>query len=280
MIFNKGRACKIPSMYLAMRPMSYFTSSVAQVSSVARSQNKAASTASSMNVMKFMNLQQTSSLIHVPLRSFARKSTKQLKKEEEEQEKEEKRQKFQDVDLDDLYKGWRENFEECVDDLQEALKELKKYRASPNMFDDVQVQAYGGKHDLSELGQTIVRGENNLLVSVYDDTVKEAVMKAIMIYDPELECSVEGKYISVKMAKTRAENREKIVEEAKSKHTDYKSELGKERTKGLETLKELEKILPMEDIDIFREKLEDSFKEYQKKGQEVIDKKIEDIRRK
>lgn len=280
MIFNKGRACKIPSVYLSARAMSSVTPVLGHIPCVLKPQVKTVSSTSTVNFLKFLNLRQTSSLTYVSLRSFGRKSTKQLKKEEEEQEKEEKRQKFQDVDLDDLYKEWRENFDQCVDDLQDALKELKKYRASPNMFDEVQVQAYGSKHDLSELGQTIVRGENNLLVSVYDDTVKEAVMKAIMIYDPELECSVEGKYISVKMAKTRAENREKIVEEAKSKHADYKSELGRERAKGLETLKELEKILPMEDIDIFREKLEDSFKDYQKKGQEVLDKKIEDIRRK
>lgn len=147
------------------------------------------------------------------------------------------------------------------------------------MFDNVQVQAYGDVHDLSDLAQTIVRGESNVLISVFDEATKESVMKAMILYDPELECSVEGKYISVKMGKTKAENRDSIIAEAKAKHIDFKANLGHERNKALGTLKELENILPMDDIDIFRDQMEESYKEFQKKGQDQLDKKVADIKR-
>jgi len=140
--------------------------------------------------------------------------------------------KYQDLDLQELLHEWEQEFEESIDDFNESLDEIKRYRASPNMFDKVVVQAYGDYSDLRDLGQTIIRGENNVLISVYDETIKESVMKAIMLHDPDLECSIEGKYISVKMAKTRAENRDVIVNQAKTKYNDFKQDLAK-RSKSM-----------------------------------------------
>mmetsp|Transcript_25436 Transcript_25436/g.22599 ORF Transcript_25436/g.22599 Transcript_25436/m.22599 type:complete len:179 (+) Transcript_25436:248-784(+) len=175
---------------------------------------------------------------------------------------------------------WEEEFEECILKLEEKLDELKSYRASPNMFDSVPVSAYGDVYELSELGQCIVRGENNLLISVYDDTVKDAVMKALMVHDSELECSMEGKYISVKMGMTRSENRDAIVSKAKELLFDFKAHLSKERGNAMSVLKQLEKVLPMDDIEIQKKEVEDLYKSFQKKGQDVLDAKVVDIKRK
>ena len=167
-----------------------------------------------------------------------------------------------------------------VDEFEEDLTQLKGYRATPNMFDEVQIHAYGDIYDLSELGQTIVRGENNLLISVYDDQLKEAVMKSMIVHDPELEGSIEGKYISVKMGMTRSENRDSIVAKAKQNFLSFKGNLAKERAQALSTIKQLEKIIDMDEIDIKKTELEDSYKKYQKKGQKVLDDKIADIQKK
>lgn len=148
------------------------------------------------------------------------------------------------------------------------------------MFDEVQVHAYGDVYDLSELAQTIVRGESNVLISVYDDQLKESVMKSMIVHDPELECSIEGKYISVKMGMTRAENRGAIITKAKQHFLSFKSNLAKERGEALNTIKELEKIIDMDEIDIKKAELEESYKKYQKKGQKVLDDKIADIQKK
>ena len=105
-------------------------------------------------------------------------------------------------------------------------------------------------------------------------------MKAIIIHDSELECTVEGKYVSVKLGMTRNENKDKIVNEAKEMHLSFKSELAKERSQALSTLKELESVLPMDDIDIERKQLEEIYSKFQDKGKDIIDKKIVDITRK
>ena len=200
--------------------------------------------------------------------------------EKEEAQKEKIREKFKDMDLEELLMEWEEGFEQNIEDFEEHLRELKTYRASPNMFDRVPVPAYGEVYDLSELAQTIVRGESNLLVSVYDDSIKESVMKAIIVYDPELECSMEGKYISVRMASTRSENRGAILAQAKSMFLTFKSDLSQERAKAMRTMRQLQKVLPMDEIDIQKKELEELFKEYQDKGQTILDNKERDIMRK
>ena len=218
------------------------------------------------------------SLISFWMRNFAKKGKKALKQEEIEAEKDEQRKKFQNTDLEQLLKQWKTDFAECTEEFKEELKEIKGHRASSSMFDGVVVQAYGGKHKLPDLGQTIVRGENNVVISVYDETVKESVMKAIVVHDPELEVSIEGKYISVKMGKSKAENRDAIIAQAKERLSKFKEHLHEKRVQATHTLKEIESIAPKEDVIIYKGLMEDWLKEQQKLAQELFDKKSNEIK--
>ena len=56
---------------------------------------------------------------------------------------------------------------------------MRSGRASPNMFDHIEVVAYGEKHPFSDLCQVIVKGTNNLLVRVFDEAAKEDVIRAL-----------------------------------------------------------------------------------------------------
>jgi ribosome recycling factor len=66
-----------------------------------------------------------------------------------------------------------------VASLDATLKLIRSGRASPNIFDHLEVMAYGEKHPFSDMCQTIVKGTNNLLVRVFDDGVKEDVIKTL-----------------------------------------------------------------------------------------------------
>ena len=56
---------------------------------------------------------------------------------------------------------------------------MRTGRASPNIFDHLEVTAYGEKHPFADLCQVIVKGSNQLLVRVFDDAAKEDVIKAL-----------------------------------------------------------------------------------------------------
>ena len=49
------------------------------------------------------------------------------------------------------------------------------------------VNAYGDSYPFSEIAQTIVKGSNVLLIKVFDDSVKEEVMKSLARSEMDLE---------------------------------------------------------------------------------------------
>ena len=67
----------------------------------------------------------------------------------------------------------------CMELLGEALETIKSGRASPTIFNEIEVSAYGEKQLLSDLATTVVQGNNNLVVKVFDETVKDDVLKAL-----------------------------------------------------------------------------------------------------
>lgn len=66
-----------------------------------------------------------------------------------------------------------------MDLLEEALSSIKSGRASTKIFDDLEVKAYGEMQMFCDLAQTVVQGSNNLVVKVFDEGVKDEVLKAL-----------------------------------------------------------------------------------------------------
>ena len=52
-------------------------------------------------------------------------------------------QEFEGVDLEDVKQKYDASLEGCIDLLEETLGEIKSGRASPNIFNDLEVKAYG-----------------------------------------------------------------------------------------------------------------------------------------
>lgn len=86
---------------------------------------------------------------------------------------------FEGKDLDAVKKDFNSQLGDLITDIEEALKQVKTGRASPNIFDHLEVTAYGEKHPFTDLCQVIVKGSNQLLVRVFDDAAKDDVIKAL-----------------------------------------------------------------------------------------------------
>ena len=89
----------------------------------------------------------------------------------------------------------------------------------------------------------MVRGENNLLVQLYDQTLTEAVIKAISTQEMiPVSCNAEGKMISVKITSSKKEQQERVKKEANEVLIRFKGELTKTRNEALKELKAIELI--------------------------------------
>lgn len=69
----------------------------------------------------------------------------------------------------------------------------------------MEINAYGEKHPFKDMCQTIVKGSNSLLVRIFDDNIKEDVIKALQRSEFDINCTMEGKDLKVKLGTTKKE---------------------------------------------------------------------------
>ena len=88
--------------------------------------------------------------------------------------------------MSDVKKDYAEKLMGCMELLDEELSSIKSGRATTKIFDDLEVKAYGDMALFCDVAQTVVQGSSNLLVKIFDETVKDEVIKALNRSDFDL----------------------------------------------------------------------------------------------
>ena len=114
--------------------------------------------------------------------------------------------------------------------MQEEFTAIKGSRASADLFDDLEVKAYGEMQDFQEVAQTIVKGDQVLIVKVYDDSIKDEVVKTLNRTEMDIEVNMEGKDIRVKMGLGKKEHVEKSLKIVKNLSDKCKRDLRQKRS--------------------------------------------------
>ena len=102
--------------------------------------------------------------------------------------------------------------------LEEELSKVNSGRASPQIFSDLEVKAYGEMYPFGDLATTVVQGNNLLIVKVFDDSIKEEILKALQRSQFELSVHPEGKDIRVKLGASRKEHVDAALKKIKEIH--------------------------------------------------------------
>ena len=92
------------------------------------------------------------------------------------------------MSIDDIKGNFLEKLETCHSQLEEKLNSIKSGRASPRIFDDIEVKAYGETHLFQDVAQTVVQGNNNLVVKVFDEACRDEVIKSLQRSEFDLAC--------------------------------------------------------------------------------------------
>jgi len=106
------------------------------------------------------------------------------------------------------------------------------------------VKAYGEEYPLGDLATTVVQGSSNLVVKIFDETVREDVLKALQRSDFEMSCQIEGKDIRVKLGTSRKEHIDSGLKKIKESLDAFNKHARDERHNALQVVKKLGKILP------------------------------------
>ncbi len=138
-----------------------------------------------------------------------------------------------------------DDFARRMDGALEALRKefagLRTGRASVNLLDSVQVEAYGGSMHLSQLATVSVPEARLITVQVWDKAVLKAVDKAIRESGLGLNPQQDGGIIRVPIPELNEERRLELAKVAGKYAEQARVAVRNVRRDGMEMLKRLEK---------------------------------------
>ncbi len=139
------------------------------------------------------------------------------------------------------FKDLERRMDGAVSVLKTELSGLRGGRASASLLEPIQVDAYGSRMPISQLGNVSVPESRMLSVQVYDDGLVGAVEKAIRDADLGLNPIVEGSLMRIPVPELNAERRQDMVKVAHKYTEQARIAVRHVRRDGMDTLKALEK---------------------------------------
>lgn len=141
------------------------------------------------------------------------------------------------IDLDDL----KRRMEGAMTALEKDFSGLRTGRASTQLLDSVQVEAYGSHMPLNQVGTVTAPEARLLAVNVYDATMVKAVEKAIVNAGLGLNPTADGNLVRVPIPELSEERRLELGKVARKYTEDAKIAVRNIRRDGNESLKAMEK---------------------------------------
>jgi|SRR4051812_20264467 ribosome recycling factor len=147
-------------------------------------------------------------------------------------------------------------FKKKIKDLEEWLKreqtQIRTGRATPALLDAIQVEAYGARTPLNQVGSLSTEDPRTLRINVWDQGLVKAVEKAIVTGNLGVAVAVDDKGIRVSFPELTTERRTEIVKLAKEKLEQARITLRRLREDVWEDIQKKEKDGGMGEDDKFR----------------------------
>ncbi len=125
--------------------------------------------------------------------------------------------------------------------LKTELSGLRTGRASANLVDPVQVEAYGSHMPISQVASVTVPEPRLVSVNVWDKSLVHAVEKAIVNSNLGLSPATEGQVIRLRIPELNEERRKELVKVAHKYAEAARVAIRHVRRDGLDVVKKLEK---------------------------------------
>src|SRR3954447_5691322 len=129
----------------------------------------------------------------------------------------------------------------AINALKHDLGSLRTGRASPNLLDPLQIDAYGSPQPVTPVATVSVTEPRLLSVQVWDRSMVAAVEKAIRESDLGLNPQTEGQVIRLRIPEMNEQRRKEMVKVAHKYAEEAKIAVRHVRRDGLDLLKKLEK---------------------------------------
>ena len=120
---------------------------------------------------------------------------------------------------------------------EESLKSIRGAEPSPELFDDIQVNAYGEMTPLKAVGQVVISSATLAHITCFDPSVAKEVQKAIQLaltLNPQTE---EGGIVKVPLPRISMETRQQTAKQLQKKAESCRQRIRKVRRKAMDVVK-------------------------------------------
>jgi ribosome recycling factor len=152
-------------------------------------------------------------------------------------------------DLSDL----KRRMQGSVAALKHDLASLRTGRASANILDPIEVEAYGATMPLNQVATVSVPEARLLSIQVWDRSMVQAVEKAILKSDLGMTPNTEGQVIRLRVPEMNQQRRQEMVKVAHKYAEQGRIAARHVRRDGMDLLKKLEKDGDMSEDDVGRQ---------------------------
>jgi len=166
-----------------------------------------------------------------------------------------------------------------LEHFRKELGKLRTGRANLSIFEDIRVDYYGVPTPVNQMAKIGVPDPSLVTVQPYDQTVLEAIDKAIRAADLGFNPINDGKLLKIPIPPLDEERRREIVKKVRKMVEDEKTALRNFRREAKEFIEELEKEKEITEDDKFKglESLQKTTDEFTKKIEDVAAAKEKDI---
>jgi ribosome recycling factor len=140
-------------------------------------------------------------------------------------------------DLNDI----KRRMQGAVGALRHDLASLRTGRASANLLDPIEVEAYGASMPLNQVATVSVPEARLLSIQVWDRSMVAAVEKAILKSDLGMTPNTEGQVIRLRVPEMNQQRRQEMVKVAHKYAEQARVAARHVRRDGMDLLKKLEK---------------------------------------
>ena len=144
--------------------------------------------------------------------------------------------------IPDILKVTKAGMEKGIENAKREFSTVRTGKASPNMLDTIQVEAYGSMVPLNQVASISAPESRTLLVTPFDKGQVKAIEKAIRESDLGLDPAHQGHVIRVPLPSMNEQRRKELVKIVHNLAEDGRVAIRHARTDGRDKLKKLKNV--------------------------------------
>lgn len=166
-----------------------------------------------------------------------------------------------------------------VDFTQKKLSSIRTGRATPALVESIQVEIFGEKMPIKQLGAISILNAQQLLIQCWDVSYMDPIQKAILERGSGMGCSVDQDGVKVNLPPLSSDLRKELVKVLSQAEEEAKKTIRRFRDEAWSSLQREQREGNIREDDKFRGKddLQKLVDEYNKKIEEMVKNKKREL---